>query len=274
MSIGLGRIHGVAEVLAERSSAVVNLGVISADGAAPEHAHANPYLWLYLMGGYREAGDVGEQAVDGPAAIYFPAGSTHRMSVHEQGLAAVIVEFDPDWLRRSLGPGADLGRPRLWAGGEVGRRASALARLWLAEPACDAERFALTETFLGWALGATQLRSPPPWLGDLEALIEDGATARRTQEMARRLGVSAPWLARAYRHWRGEGLAEAQRRRRIEAASALLEAEHADLADVAAAAGFCDQSHMSRAFRHQLGRTPAQVRARPFGLTDRSWAAS
>ena len=31
------------------------------------------------------------------------------------------------------------------------------------------------------------------------------------------------------------------------------------LADVAVAAGFCDQSHMTRAFKQQLGRTPAVI---------------
>ncbi len=40
----------------------------------------------------------------------------------------------------------------------------------------------------------------------------------------------------------------------------LLREDASTLADVAAASGFCDQSHMNRAFRAVLGRTPVQVR--------------
>ncbi len=72
--------------------------------------------------------------------------------------------------------------------------------------------------------------------------------------------------ARAYRHWRGEGIGEVRRRRRLEAAALLLERDDAGLADVAIAAGFCDQSHMTRAFKQQLGRTPAAIRSARLGL--------
>ena len=106
----------------------------------------------------------------------------------------------------------------------------------------------------------------PPWLDDLEALIPaEGAS--RTDRLARRLGVSRPWLARAYRHWRGEGLGEALRRRRVAAAAVLLEGAEPSLADVAAQAGFCDQSHMNRAFKRFIGRTPAAIRAARLGLS-------
>ncbi|HVN02328.1 MAG TPA: AraC family transcriptional regulator [Caulobacteraceae bacterium] len=39
---------------------------------------------------------------------------------------------------------------------------------------------------------------------------------------------------------------------------------------MAAAAGFCDQSHMNRAFRQVLGRTPAALRAARLGLATAS----
>ena len=64
----------------------------------------------------------------------------------------------------------------------------------------------------------------------------------------------------AYRAWRGEGLAETARRLRVERAALLLRGSDAPLADIALAAGFCDQSHMNRAFRAVLDRTPLDVR--------------
>jgi AraC family transcriptional regulator len=82
----------------------------------------------------------------------------------------------------------------------------------------------------------------------------------RTVDIARELGLNAAWLAQAYRAAAGEGLRETLQRRRVEKAVSLLDAGGAS-ADIAAATGFCDQSHMIRAFRRTLGRTPSQVRA-------------
>jgi AraC family transcriptional regulator len=86
--------------------------------------------------------------------------------------------------------------------------------------------------------------------------------------------VTRPWLSRAYRCWRGEGLCEALRRRRVEAAAILLESSDKSLAEIAAAAGFCDQSHMNRAFKKHLGRTPSIARAAHLGLAKERAAAT
>ena len=64
-----------------------------------------------------------------------------------------------------------------------------------------------------------------------------------------------------YRAARGEGMHQPLRRRRVEDAVRLIRSSGAGLADVAVDAGFCDQSHMNRAFQAVLGRTPGEVRA-------------
>ena len=263
MSAGLGSINDVAEQLAASSAAIANLCVLPAGAQVAEHTHANPYLWLHALGAYAEAGEAGA-FVAGPAAMFFPRGSAHGMAVREQGLASVIVEFDEAWLRHRLGAGVDLRRPRRWLGGEVGRSARELARSWLAGGA-DAERFAATVSFLGSAMSAPSPALALGWLDELDGLIAS-LDAVSTHALARRFDVSTPGLARAYRVSRGEGLAEARNRRRVEAAALLLETDTAGMAEIAAAVGFCDQSHMTRAFKRQLGRTPGQVRAAKLGL--------
>jgi AraC family transcriptional regulator len=262
---GLGAIHDVAEVLARTPAHVANVAVLPAGGSAPEHVHANPYLWLHVLGSYRDSGDAGPLAVGGPAALFFPAGSAHEMAIGARGLASVIVEFDTARLRHLLGPGADLARPRDWIGGSVGRRAAALARAWMAPGAGARPLFAATESFLRAAMVADQPKPGPAWLATLEALI-DAAERPRADRLARDLGVSLPWLARAYRSARGEGLAQSLRRRRVETAALLLERDEIGLAEVALEAGFCDQSHMNRAFHRHLGRTPAALRRARLGL--------
>lgn len=266
MSGKLGRIHDVAEELARSPGAIASLTVLGADRRVPAHVHANPYLALHVLGGYHENGDGGEAFIGGPAAMFFPAGSAHEMAIGPQGLATVIIEFDADRLRAAVGAGAALGRSRRWIGSDVGRRASRLARAWLSG-APDERRFAMTEAFLRSAAGAGPHRPAPAWLDDLEALLGGDGGAPRTDRLAERLGVSRPWLARAYRHWRGEGLGEALRRRRVAAAAILLESDDLGLADIAAQAGFCDQSHMNRGFKRLVGRTPATIRAARLGLS-------
>jgi AraC family transcriptional regulator len=262
----LGKIHDVAEGLARSAGAIASLTVLGAERRVPEHVHANPYLSLHVLGGYRERDRGGEAFIGGPAAMFFPAGSGHEMAIGPQGLVTVIIEFDSDRLRDTVGAAAELRCSRRWIGGDVGRRASGLARTWLSG-APDDRRFAMTEAFLKSALGAAPHRLAPAWLEDLETLIRVEGAAARTDRLAKRCGVSKPWLARAYRHWHGEGLAEALRRRRVAAAAILLESGDMPLAEVAAEAGFYDQSHMNRAFKRLVGRTPAAVRVARLGLS-------
>lgn len=51
------------------------------------------------------------------------------------------------------------------------------------------------------------------------------------------------------------------RRRQAEQAMRMLRDTVVSLAEIAQAAGFCDQSHMHRVIRSLGGRTPVQVRA-------------
>jgi AraC family transcriptional regulator len=185
------------------------------------------------------------------------------MTIGPQGLATVIIEFDAGRLHETVGPAAT--GVRRWIGGEVGRRASRLARSWLSGAPAD-RRFAITEAFLRSALHAGPHRPPPRWLEELDAWISETGGAPRTDRLARQCGVSRHWLARAYREWRGEGLGQALRRRRVAAAAILLESPQWRLADIAAEMGFCDQSHMNRAFKRLLGRTPDAIRAARLGL--------
>jgi AraC family transcriptional regulator len=266
MSRSLGAIFDISERLAQSATAIANLCVSGAGEAAPEHRHANPYLWLHVLGAHREAGDGGEQRVDGPTAMFFPAGSAHRMDVGAQGLASVIIEFDAGWLRRRLGPRVDLNRPRLWAGGEAGGRASRLAHLWLSASEHSTDRFVLSEGFLDWAVALPPPSPPPACLEELAPLIESSEGEGSCAELSMALGVRQPWLARTYRRWRGEGLPSALRRRRVAAAAMMIETTDMPLAQIALAAGFCDQSHMNRGFQRVIGRTPAALRAAKLGL--------
>jgi AraC family transcriptional regulator len=69
-------------------------------------------------------------------------------------------------------------------------------------------------------------------------------------------------LARGFRHVWGESVGERLRRLRLEAARDALARPGSDLAEVAHACGFADQSHLTRAFRRAFGLTPGAYRRR------------
>jgi len=79
--------------------------------------------------------------------------------------------------------------------------------------------------------------------------------------VAAAVGVHPAHLARAFRARYGETLGEYVRRLRVEWAARELVTTDKSLALVAVEAGFCDQSHLTRAFKRQLGVTPGRFRA-------------
>jgi AraC family transcriptional regulator len=216
------------------------------------HEHDWPVLTLFRLGSYREETYDGRSIeFDGPSVVFQPAGVAHADEIGERGLETLAMTFDPVWLSqeaRSMLPARTLWRP----GGAMAIAARALAEVWLDASASDARLSAATSVFLArmFTLG---YEAAPAWA----SRVSVGAS---TEDLARSMGLNAAWLARAYRAWRGEGLAETARRLRVERAALLLRAGSDTLADVAIAAGFCDQSHMNRGFRAVLGRTPLEVR--------------
>jgi AraC family transcriptional regulator len=81
------------------------------------------------------------------------------------------------------------------------------------------------------------------------------------REIAEELGVHQAHLARVFRARYGESLGECARRLRLQWAAQELAAADLPLAVLAVEAGFCDQSHFTRAFRRLYGVTPARFRA-------------
>lgn len=218
-----------------------------------EHTHDWPVLSFYRMGAYRERGEAGEVALCGPSVVFHPAGAPHADEIGARGLETLVLEFDPAWLGEALSR-----RSCYWSGGAAALDAPALATLWLSPDARPAQLKAATGRFLARAFAAAT-PPQPAWLGAVDAAVEDQAAD--VEHLSRRLELHPAWLARVYRAARGEGLHHTLRRRRVEDAVRLIRAGAEGLADIALDAGFCDQSHMNRAFQAVLGRTPGAVRA-------------
>jgi len=225
------------------------------------HTHDWPSLAIYRTGDYRERADDGAEIVfDGPSFVLQPLRAVHEDAIGASGLETVTMVFDPDWLGpevRALLPRVTHWRP----GGSAAMAARALMDVWQSLNASEADIRACTSRFLHAVLtrDAPEPQPAPAWGARvLDALTEH---APPTEHIAARLGIHPAWLARAYRAWRGEGIGETVRRKRVERAAIRLRTTTDALADIAADCAFCDQSHMNRAFRAVLGRTPLDVRA-------------
>lgn len=81
-------------------------------------------------------------------------------------------------------------------------------------------------------------------------------------ELAQECGLSQAYFARGFRHSVGITPHQWLMRRRIARARTLLLAGEMDLASVAAACGFVDQSHLSRVFARFEGEAPGRWRKR------------
>jgi AraC family transcriptional regulator len=112
-------------------------------------------------------------------------------------------------------------------------------------------------------------RQPPAWLRSAEELLRARLADRiGLGELAEAVGVHPAYLARAFRAHYGLSVGEYGRRLRLAWGTAELARSDTPLAEIAARAGFADQSHFTRVFRQNVGTTPAryreQARSRPF----------
>ena len=82
----------------------------------------------------------------------------------------------------------------------------------------------------------------------------------RLEELAAIAGLHPVYVARAFRKHVGCSVGEHVRRQRLDRASRLLFDAAIPLADVAAATGFSDQSHLSRHLKAATGHSPAWLR--------------
>jgi AraC family transcriptional regulator len=248
------------------SGAVVRRVVDRGGRVVPEHAHDWPVLSLFVMGGYLNQADPGEAFIAAPSAVLYRAGARHRNAVAAFGFEQIEIEFDPAWLGGAI-PAAPVSR---WIGGAAGAQARAVARLC----AGDLDDGVLRRALQGVldVAGRAPTRPAADWTAEVTRLLRDrpGLTAG---DLARRVKRHPAWLGSAYQAATGEGLATAGSRFRMEHAAWLLRETDLAPAHVAADAGFCDQSHMSRTFRRLLGRLPSSVRADRLGFRDGTAAA-
>jgi AraC-like DNA-binding protein len=247
--------HHAEAMLRELSGARLRRVVDRSRARVPEHAHDWPVLSLFVIGGYSNRTEIGEIFIAAPSAILYRAGAAHENTVCSSGFEQIEIEFDPRWLGCERLPDAPVSR---WLGGRAAAETLGLVRVCSQEIEECRLRVAV-QRFVERASREPERRTPPSWVGAVaQRLSQD--TSLRVHELAGEVGRHPSWLGTAYKRATGEGLLQSAARFRVEVAARLLRETDLSIASVAVDAGFCDQSHMHRAFRRVLGRAPLAVR--------------
>lgn len=231
----------------------------------PRHSHELAKYCFVLAGSFSETIGKREQIRQPLELTFHPEDTTHAEAHHAAG-HHFLIEVGTHWLDRTREYSASLDHPADLAGGSSLRVAAQLYHEF-----CHLDRLSplvieglilelLAETSRA-RLGAAD-RRPPLWLENVTELMRSRFTENLTlTELATEAGVHSVHLARAFRKFRGCTVGHYVRQLRVEYASRQLSATDQSLADIAAAAGFSDQSHFSRVFKSYTRMLPSEFRA-------------
>jgi AraC-like DNA-binding protein/quercetin dioxygenase-like cupin family protein len=244
-----------------RHPAVAGLEAVCGEGVAADivrHAHARLVVGLCLSGGRRIVAGDGQWLAEPGEGFVIPPGVAHACAPWDAtGQAYVVVAASAACLPAgcAVARPADV-RPRVWRDAAA---ASLLADAAGAVARGDPRALAL---FARLAARLDLRARPLPALSRPTRRAKAAIDAAphlpvRVAALARLAGVSPFYLERLFARELGVPLGEYALSRRVALAAARIGAGEG-LAEAALAAGFCDQSHLSRQFRRRMGVPPGK----------------
>ncbi len=196
--------------------------------------------------------------------VFHPPGECHAEE-HDGAVATLNVELNGSWLRRIAELSAPLDQPAEFGGDEV----AASGMQILQELRRDDKDSALAIEGLTWEILAASANrrtrfgyaSAPRWLRDARDLLDSHlGESTSLRIIAAEAGVHPVYFAATFRRFLGCSVGEYLRRRRFEYARRRVADLETPLTQVAAEAGFADQSHLTRTFKRLTGMSPMQYR--------------
>ena len=229
------------------------------------HDHASPTICCVLQGGFTESWR-GGSVIASPGTIKVtPAGDRHCDSFAKSDVRGLLIEVVPERAEAIRPYSQVLDQRQSLHGGP----AATIARRLDDElrRTDDAAVLAIEGLLLELVAAVSRIepagpaRRAPPWLLAARDLIHADPTTRLSLAgLAGTVGVHPITLARGFRSAFGCSVGTYVRRLRVELAGRWLVETDLSLAEIALAAGFCDQSHFSNLFRRVIGVTPSHYR--------------
>jgi len=228
------------------------------------HLHSHPYFSILLHGSYREIYRGGVRECGPATAVLHAPGEVH--SDYFLGAGGRIFRFE------IIDNASDLSLAhQTWDAAELrnGRVRCLAARLYWESRNPDrfsplaAEALALEIISEASERGSTRDKCGlPRWLAQATELLHETLPENLTvQRIASVVGIHPVHLARVFHRRYGCSIGEYIRKWRVEVASRQLATTTKQVAEVAAIAGFADQSHLCKTFKAVSGLTPKEFRA-------------
>lgn len=231
----------------------------------PAHSHDTLGISIVLRGALEETSGRTTEARGSGNAVIKPAGTVHDNRFGARGARLLSVDFAEWRIAGLLDARGCVDRWRWFAVTRaLGVACRALRDLAAGAPAPDDAIEALAVELVA-ALDGDALPdhgTPPPWLRVVrERLEEEYDRPCRVRDLARTAGVHPVYLARRFRQHYGNSVLDHLRGVRVRAALRALADAERPLSEVALAAGFADQSHLTRTLSRTTGITPRAYRS-------------
>ena len=230
----------------------------------PWHAHLLASFSFVLSGSYIENFATQIRTRRPSTIVFHPPHESHAVEYQGASVRILSVQVDPERLSylRERGIGFDSRESGCtetiaW----LGRR--------LYHEFCnadDASALALEGLVLEILAEASRAKTvleevSPRWLRQAKEFLHDNFSASFGFDVvARTVGVHPVHLARVFRQMNGCTIGEYLRRLRLDFAAKEVATSDAPLCEIAIAAGFADQSHLTKVFKAHFGLTPSAYR--------------
>ncbi len=260
-----GQFYGHSAVKQQVSGLILSDLVHSEGKLLPAHSHELGFFSLLLDGGYREFYRTRTIHYDPMTITWHPPGISHRDEIGQKGGKFFTVEVQNSWLDR-LREFATVPESLYDAnGGELVWLAMRLYRehreAQLASPLVI-EGVMLEMLAIAMRQQMPSEKRPPVWLSRVvELLHADFQQNITTSDLAAEAGVHPVHLAAVFRQFHHQTIGEYQQQLRVQFAARQLGNLELPLIEIAQAAGFSDQSHLTRIFKRFSGTTPGAFRA-------------
>ena len=259
-----GQFYG--EILRKRQESGLILSELKHEGARklPTHSHELAYFCLLLNGNYWEQSGRRRVTYKPLTVMFHPPATTHIDEIGPRGGRFFNVEVKSEWMERLR---ECLGKVDLDSSLHEGDLAWLAMRLYREHKQVDAcsmltiEGLVLEMLALVGRMKHGKESSGPPWLARAVELLHDEFRGNlKVQDIALEIGVHPFHLSRVFRNVHRQTIGEYVQKLRISYACKQLTLAETDLATIALASGFADQSHFTRVFKNVTGITPGAFR--------------
>jgi AraC family transcriptional regulator len=231
----------------------------------PPHTHECAYFCLLVEGAYRETSAGTTIEYDPFTVVFHAPGKEHTDTIGPAGGRFFMIELSPEWIDALSVHGALPEHFTELRGGDAAWLMSRLYQEFLTSGATtDFVVESLLYQLCATVAGAAALPpEEPEWLFEVDRRIQGCLDAKTSvRDLAGEVHIHPSHLCRVFHRFRGRTIGDYVTGLRMQLACRRIVETQRPLGDIAAEAGFTDQSHMTRAFKRFVGETPAAYRKR------------